>query len=150
MEEKIFSQKFDVKCSELFKVAIDFENFKTFCPNQIKEIKIIKKYDTKVETEEILTFNTYFKNSIIKQKTIHDVEPSKKITSKIIEGPFKGTTVKIEFQEIENQTNVNVLGDIKVSLRYIVLKPIIKKIQKGIIMALIYQMKNSIDNSNNE
>lgn len=148
MQEKIFNQKFDVDCLELFNIVSDFKNFKKFCPDQIKEIKIIKKNNSIVETEEILTFNTYFKNSVIKQKTIHEIDPTKSITSKIIEGPFKDTTIKIEFQEINNQTEVNILGDIKVGLKYIILKPVIKKLQKGMITALIYQMKNSLDRRN--
>ena len=51
---------------KLFELATDFENFKRFSPAQIKNISIIEKLDNEIITEEILTFNTVFKNIEIK------------------------------------------------------------------------------------
>ena len=129
---------------KLFELAIDFENFKKFSPAQIKDISIIEKSDDVITTEEILTFKTILKDIEIKQKTKHTIDyPS--LISNVIEGPFKNTNLNIEFIEEELiKTKVSINADVKISLKYAMLSPIISRLYKGIITGLIYKMTNSI------
>ena len=129
---------------KLFELAINFENFKKFSPAQIKDISIIEKSDDVITTEEILTFKTILKDIEIKQKTKHTIDyPS--IISNVIEGPFKNTNLNIEFIEEEPiKTKVSINADVKISLKYSMLSPIISRLYKGIITGLIYKMTNSI------
>ena len=129
---------------KLFELAIDFENFKKFSPAQIKDISIIEKSDDVITTEEILTFKTILKDIEIKQKTKHTINyPS--LISNVIEGPFKNTNLNIEFIEEEPiKTKVSINADVKISLKYSMLSPIISRLYKGIITGLIYKMTNSI------
>ena len=129
---------------KLFELAIDFENFKKFSPAQIKDISIIEKSDDVIITEEILTFKTILKDIEIKQKTKHTINYPFLI-SNVIEGPFKNTNLNIEFIEEELiKTKVSINADVKISLKYAMLSPIISRLYKGIITGLIYKMTNSI------
>ena len=129
---------------KLFELAIDFENFKKFSPAQIKDISIIEKSDDAIITEEILTFKTILKDIEIKQKTKHTINyPS--LISNVIEGPFKNTNLSIEFIEQEPiKTKVSINANVKISLKYSMLSPIISRLYKGIVTGLIYKMTNYI------
>ena len=131
---------------KLFELATDFENFSRFSPAQIKKISIIEQSDKETVTNEILAFNTIFKNVEIKQKTRHLVDYPKTITSEVIEGPFKKTGLQISFSGTETQTKISVKADVKIGLKYAVLSPIIGKLYKGIVTGLIYKMNNAIMN----
>ena len=112
--------------------------------DRIKDISIIEKSDDVITTEEILTFKTILKDIEIKQKTKHTIDyPS--LISNVIEGPFKNTNLNIEFIEEEPiKTKVSINADVKISLKYSMLSPIISRLYKGIITGLIYKMTNSI------
>ena len=127
---------------KLFELATDFENFKRFSPAQIKKISIVEQSDKEIITNEILTFNTIFKNVEIKQKTKHLVNYPKTITSKVIEGPFKGTIIQVTFDEIGDGSRVTINVDFKISLKYKILSPIIKTKYKIYFTSLLYKMNN--------
>ena len=133
---------------KLFELATDFENFNRFSPAQIKEISIVEQSDKEIITNEILTFNTIFKNVEIKQKTKHLINYPKTITSEVIEGPFKKTVLEISFSDTdtETQTKISVKADVKIGLKYAILSPIIGRLYKGIVTGLIYKMNNAIMN----
>ncbi len=82
--------------------------------------------------------------ALLKQKTKHTIDyPS--LISNVIEGPFKNTNLNIEFIEEEPiKTKVSINADVKISLKYSMLSPIISRLYKGIITGLIYKMTNSI------
>ena len=129
---------------KLFELAIDFENFKKFSPAQIKDISIIEKSNDVITTEEILTFKTILKDIEIKQKTKHTINYPVLI-SNVIEGPFKNTNLSIEFIEEESiKTKISINADVKISLKYSMLSPVISRLYKGIVTGLIYKMTNSI------
>jgi ribosome-associated toxin RatA of RatAB toxin-antitoxin module len=147
---KLVMAKFEVDVTlpsnskKLFELATDFENFKRFSPAQIKNISIIEQSNNEIITEEVLTFNTIFKNLEIKQKTKHLINYPKLIESTILEGPFSKTNLKIHFSDVDSQTKIVVSADVKISLKYSILSPIISRLYKGIVMGLIYKMNNVI------
>jgi|TARA_Y100000310_G_scaffold51473_1_gene47442 ribosome-associated toxin RatA of RatAB toxin-antitoxin module len=126
---------------KLFDLAINFEEFKKVFPSQLKNIKIISKSEHEVMTEDTLTFNTYFKNMEIHQKTIHKIQYPE-ITSHIVEGPFNHSIVHILFKELDEGTKVVCTVNLKIGIKYKILSPVIKSKYKAILSSLIYKINN--------
>jgi|APSaa5957512535_1039671.scaffolds.fasta_scaffold97230_2 hypothetical protein len=134
-----FEITLDGNKDKMIKLATDYANVKKFAPGHIKEIKIIKQDKNHTITEETLVFSTRLKKEII-QQTKHSKYSSNELLSEIITGPAKGTSIKMKFQEIDNKIKVEVNCDLKLSLKAIVLKPIIKKYYKIFLTGVCYRM----------
>lgn len=125
---------------KLFSIASDFQVYKKLLPDQILDIKIIQKNDH-VITEETLLFASVIKKEI-NQQSRHKIIEGDVIDSEIISGPLKGSTVHAKFMESSAGTKVSVSFDLKISLLYKILTPLIKKYYKIILRALFYKMNN--------
>ena len=110
-----FKMKLPTGPEKLFELATDFENHQKLFPSQLKSLKIVKKSETEIITEEVLVFNTYFKNTEIHQATKHQKE-FPKVKSEIIEGPFKGSMIQTIFQKSEDGNGTNISCDIELRL----------------------------------
>ena len=126
---------------KLFALVTDYENYQKVFPDQLKEVSVISRDGSVVITKEVLTFNTYFKNTELYQKTSHNVHYPK-LSSNVIEGPFKGTVVKVTFGELDGGCKVTINVELKISLKYKILSPIIKNKYKNILTSLLYKMNN--------
>ena len=126
---------------KLFELVTNYENYQEVFPDQLKNVNIVSRNDFEVITKEVLTFNTYFKNTELYQKTSHNVHYPK-LFSNVIEGPFKGTVVKVTFDELDGGSKVTVNAELKISLKYKILSPIIKNKYKNILTSLLYKMNN--------
>jgi len=138
-----FGMKLASEPKKLYDLAVDFENHKNLFPSQLKSIKIIKEDGTEVITEEILVFNTYFRNTEIHQTTKH-IKKFPVIKSEIIDGPFKGSIIHINFKnsEIEDGTDISCEVELKIPLKYKILSNLIKTKYKVILTAMLYKMNN--------
>ena len=126
---------------KLFELVTNYENYQEVFPDQLKNVSIVSRNDFEVITKEVLTFNTYFKNTELYQKTSHNVQYPK-LSSNVIEGPFKGTVVKVTFGELDGGCKVTINVELKISLKYKILSPIIKNKYKNILTSLLYKMNN--------
>tara|TARA_B100001167_G_C16745529_1_gene293285 strand:- start:398 stop:838 length:441 start_codon:yes stop_codon:yes gene_type:complete len=126
---------------KLFELVTNYENYQKVFPDQLKNISIVSRNNFEVITKEVLTFNTYFKNTELYQKTSHNVHYPK-LSSNVIEGPFKGTVVKVTFDELDSGCKVTINVELKISLKYKILSPIIKNKYKNILTSLLYKMNN--------
>ena len=126
---------------KLFELVTNYENYQEVFPDQLKNVSIVSRNDFEVITKEVLTFNTYFKNTELYQKTSHNVHYPK-LSSNVIEGPFKGTVVKVTFDELDSGCKVTINVELKISLKYKILSPIIKNKYKNILTSLLYKMNN--------
>tara|TARA_B100001179_G_C18554002_1_gene387363 strand:+ start:239 stop:679 length:441 start_codon:yes stop_codon:yes gene_type:complete len=126
---------------KLFELVTNYENYQKVFPDQLKNISIVSRNNFEVITKEVLTFNTYFKNTELYQKTSHNVHYPK-LFSNVIEGPFKGTVVKVTFDELDSGCKVTINVELKISLKYKILSPIIKNKYKNILTSLLYKMNN--------
>jgi len=126
---------------KLFELVTNYENYQEVFPDQLKNVSIVSRNDFEVITKEVLTFNTYFKNTELYQKTSHNVHYPK-LSSNVIEGPFKGTVVKVTFGELDSGCKVTINVELKISLKYKILSPIIKNKYKNILTSLLYKMNN--------
>ena len=126
---------------KLFELVTNYENYQEVFPDQLKNVSVVSRNNFEVITKEVLTFNTYFKNTELYQKTSHNVHYPK-LSSNVIEGPFKGTVVKVTFDELDSGCKVTINVELKISLKYKILSPIIKNKYKNILTSLLYKMNN--------
>ena len=126
---------------KLFELFTDYERYKQVFPDQLKEVSVVSRDGSVVITKEVLTFNTYFKNTELYQKTSHNAQYPI-LSSDVIEGPFKGTAIQVTFDELDGGSKVTVNAELKIGLKYKLLSPIIKNKYKNILTALLYKMNN--------
>ena len=134
-----FTINLPAESNKLFKLARDFENFKKYFPHLIKSITIIEKNDLETTTQEIFTFNSFIKHEI-KQQSKHKVLPTNQLETKIVEGPFKGSSLHVSYNKTETGTKVVVLADLKIALKYRILSNPIKNSYKQFLTGLLYKM----------
>ena len=137
-----FSADIPIKIDALFQILTDYTKLKELVPDQVKECKILQKTNEETITEELLVFNTYFKKQKIIQKTSHKILEPYTILNSTIEGPFKGSTLKIILEEKGEMTKVILKGKCKVSLKYSILSPVIKRYYKVACISLLYKINN--------
>jgi len=134
--------------NKLFSLATDFQIYKKLLPDQIRDIKIIEHNTSHIITEEILLFASVIKKEI-NQQSRHKITDNDTIDTEIISGPLKGSTVHAQFVDSTGGTKISVSFELKVSLMYKILTPLIKKYYKIILRALFYKMNNIISNNTN-
>ena len=126
---------------KLFALVTDYENYKQVFPDQLNEVSVVSRNGSEVITKEVLTFNTYLKNIKLYQKTSHSAHYPR-LVSNVIEGPFKGTVIQVTFDELDSGSKVTINAELKISLKYKILSPIIKSKYKSILTSLLYKMNN--------
>ena len=123
---------------------MDFEYYSQYFPLQIKEIKIIKKEDNEITTEEKIVFKTIVKN-VIEQKSLHKKISDKELITKIFEGPAKGTNVHIFCNDTSSGSEITINLNLKLSLKATFLEPLIKKFYQKYLTALIFKITNKVE-----
>lgn len=134
-----FTINLPAESTKLFKLAIDFENFRKYFPHLIKSITISEKNESTTTTQEIFTFTSFIKHEI-KQKSIHKIIEPNRLETKIIEGPFKGSMLYILYDKMESGTKVVVTADLKIALKYRILSSPIKNSYRQFLTGLLYKM----------
>jgi len=127
---------------KLIALATDYENVSKFLPHQMKNIKVIKKDHNETITEEILTFEAIRFQEII-QQTRHTKSKPNETNSEVISGPFKGTKVQTTYEKIDSGTKILVKADLKLSLKYKILGPLIKNKYKIYLTGVLYKMNTA-------
>jgi len=140
------SLKIPVQKEKIFEMVADFKNFVEFFP-YAESVKIIENKNNQIITEEIISFNYHGLKHKIEQKTVSKIL-NDEIESTSIHGPFKGTVLKIKFEEMDNVTKVSVNIDLKTNLKYKFMSPIIKNLMKRMSLAILYKMMTKINAKN--
>ena len=117
----------------------DFENYQKFFPNQIKSVKILDRQDNETTTEETIIFSTLIKSAFV-QKSHHKLISDKELFTEIIEGPAKGSIIKIICTKNDQGSQIKFDLDLKLSLKAKFLKPFIKKLYKRYLIAIVYKI----------
>jgi ribosome-associated toxin RatA of RatAB toxin-antitoxin module len=96
---------------KIFALITDFENLPSRYPNRYRKVKIVEKSGNTVTAEEDVTVA----GREIHQVTRHTLEPSKKLTSEVMDGDTKGTVVVISLEPDSGaeKTKVTVDADLK-------------------------------------
>jgi len=139
MKNLQFSINSSVDPEKLMSFITDFEHYQTFFPNQIKEVKILERQNNEIITEEIIIFSTLIKHPFV-QKSRHKIISDKELFTEILEGPAKGSTVKIICSKNNQGSEAKFDADLKLSLKAKFLAPFIKKLYKRYLTAIIFKI----------
>ena len=124
---------------KLMNYIIDFESYKNFFPDQIKEVKILNKENNEIITEETIIFSTLIKKPFV-QKSLHKIISDKELSTKILEGPAKGSVIKITCTKNDKGSQVEFDAGLKLSLKAKFLSPLIKMFYKRYLTAIIFKI----------
>ena len=127
-----------VEQSVLEQIFTDYEYYSNYL-KQIESVEIIKNDDEGIVTKEVLVFSTYLKNKIT-QTSIHKRQ-NDIFFSEILDGPAKGTIVKITFQANNSETKVIINAELKLSLKAKIFYPIVKKAYKHFFQGVFMKME---------
>ena len=134
-----FSINLTSQKQKLIELATDYTEFPKYLPDQIKSVKILEKTETYTITEETLHLSSVISKSFT-QQTKHYVLVDNLLKSEILSGPVKGSTIEVEYLEIENGTKVITRINVKLGLKYKFLLPLIKKSYKTFLTGILYKM----------
>ena len=124
---------------KLMSYITDFESFQKFFPRQIKGIKILDQQNNEIITEETIIFSTLIKSTFV-QKSHHKLMSDKELFTEIIEGPAKGSLIKILCIKSDQGSQIKFHVDLKLSFKAKFLGPFIKKLYKRYLIAIIYKI----------
>ena len=130
---------------KLIEIATDYENFGRFF-KYIDSIKILEDNADSTITEEKISFTLHKLSHTIVQKT-KTKKYNSKIEAEVIEGPLKGSVIKTNYEKISSGSKVSIDADLKISLKYKFLGPIISKRIKMASIAVLYKMHTLISES---
>ena len=135
---------FELDCNEknLFKVLTDYENLSDYLPRKLQKIEILDK------NEIFTTINaTLFLKTLIKKEFSQKLKIEKKsennLIIEILDGHAKGTRINISLSSKNNQTLCQVNSDVKLSLKTIVLLPILKAEYNAFVSNVFKKMAKS-------
>ena len=134
-----FSTNSPLKPEKLMSFITDFEYYQKFFPNQIKEVKILERQNNEIITEETIIFSTLIKSPFV-QKSRHKIISDKELFTEILEGPAKGSVVKIICNKNDQGSQIKFDADLKLSFKAKLLTPFIKKLYKRYLTAIIYKI----------
>ena len=135
---------FELDCSEkkFFKILTDYENLSKYLPRQLQKIEILDEHDNYTTIQA-----TVFVRSMIKKSFSQKIRIEKKsennLSVEILDGFTKGSHVTISIQIQKEKTLCVVNLDIKLSLKTVILYPIIKREYKSFLLGAF--TKISID-----
>ena len=128
-----------IEPEKLMSYITNFESYQKFFPNQIKEVKILDRQNNEITTEETIIFSTLIKSAFV-QKSHHKLMSDKELFTEIIEGPAKGSIIKIICTKNDQGSQIKFDVDLKLSLKAKFLKPFIKKLYKRYLIAIVYKI----------
>ena len=134
-----FSINSPVEPEKLMSFITNFELYQEFFPNQIKEVKILKREDNEIVTEETVIFSTLIKSPFI-QKSKHSIISERELLTEILEGPARGSIIKIVCDKNDEGTEIKFDAELKLSLKAKFLAPFIKKLNKRYLTAVIFKI----------
>ena len=134
-----FSINSTIEPKKLMSFITDFEYYQKFFPNQIKEVKILERQNNEIITEETIIFSTLIKSPFV-QKSRHKIISDKELFTEILDGPAKGSVVKIICDKNDQGSQIKFDADLKLSFKAKLLAPFIKKLYKRYLTAIIYKI----------
>ena len=111
-----FQTNSPIESEKLMSYITDFESYQKFFPHQIKSIKILDRQDNEITTEETIIFSTLIKSAFT-QKSHHKLISDKELFTEIIEGPAKGSMIKIVCTKDDQGSQIKFDVDLKLSLK---------------------------------
>ena len=127
---------------DIFAELINFYNMPNLLPRQLKKVEIISEKENQIMTKETLVFKTIVKNEIVQEST-HEIG-NNEIKTTITSGPAKNSIINMKVKQKENGSNVEIIIDLKLSLKAKILLPIIKKVYANLLTGILYKIDTLI------
>jgi len=120
-----YSLELDCNEKNFFKILTNYENLSNYLPRKLEKIEILDKHDNYTTIKA-----TVFLRSIIKKEFSQKIRIEKKsennLSIEILDGIAKGTHITISTLMQKEKTLCHVNSNIKLSLKTVILYPIIK------------------------
>lgn len=125
---------FEVDCNEknFFKILTDYENLPKYLPIQLKKVEILDERDAHTTIEAMASLKTLIKKEFSQKIRIEKISEDT-MSAEILDGLAKGTQITISIVTEKEKKLCHVDSDIKLSLKTIVLYPIIKREYNSLI-----------------
>ena len=125
---------FELDCDErnFFKILTDYKNLPKYLPRQLKKIEILDERDNHTTIEVMASLKTLIKKEF-SQKIRIEKKSEDNISAEILDGLAKGTHITISILMEKEKTLCHVNSDIKLSLKTVILYPIIKREYNSLI-----------------
>ena len=137
-----YSFKLDCDERDFFKILTNYENLPKYLPRQLKKIEILDEHDNYTTIEPTLSLRTLIKKEF-SQKIGIEKKSENNISAEILDGFAKGTHITISILMEKEKTLCQVNSDVKLSLKTVILYPIIKREYNSLITGVF--RKISID-----
>lgn len=115
----------DCEQKKLFKILTDFENLSNYLPRKLQNIEILEKNGSTTMLNVSLFLRTLIKKEF-SQKIKIDKKSENSLIIEVLDGHAKGTHIEISLSSNNEKTICQVNSDVKLSLKIIVLLPILK------------------------
>ena len=142
MKHMKFIMQMESKPDDIFAELINFHNMPNLLPRQLKKVEIISKKENQIMTRETLVFKTIVKNEIVQEST-HEIG-NNEIKTIITSGPAKNSIINMKVKQKENGSNVEIIIDLKLSLKAKILLPIVKKVYANLLTGILYKIDTLI------
>ena len=140
----MMNYSFELDCDKrnFFKILTNYENLPKYLPRQLKKIEILDEHDNYTTIEPTISLRTLIKKEF-SQKIGIEKKSENNISAEILDGFAKGTHITISILMEKEKTLCQVNSDVKLSLKTIILYPIIKREYNSLITGVF--RKISID-----
>ena len=131
-----YSTELEFGVDRFLEILTDYEKLPEYLPRQVQRIEIVDKDDNYTIIKAVILLR-----SLIKREFILEIKIEKKsdeiILAEILDGIAKGTKITISIFTQEEKTMCKISTDTKLSLKIIVLLPIIKREYKGFVSGVL-------------
>ena len=137
-----YSLELDCNERNFFKILTDYENLSNYLPRKLKKIEIVDVHDNYTTIKVTIFLRTIIKKEF-SQKIRIEKKSDNNLSVDILDGITKGTHITISVLMQKEKTICHVNSDVKLSLKTIILYPIIKKEYNSFLLGVFRKM--SID-----
>ncbi|MBC8250104.1 MAG: hypothetical protein H8E89_00755 [Candidatus Nitrosopelagicus sp.] len=119
---------FELDCDEkkLLKILTDYNNLSSYLPRKLQNLEILEEYDNFVTINVTILLRTLIKKEF-SQKIKIEKKSENDLSLEILDGFAKGTDILISISKQKEKTLCKVNSDVKLSLKTVILLPIIKR-----------------------
>ena len=137
-----YSLELDCDERNFFKILTDYENLSNYLPRKLKKIEIVDVHDNYTTIKVTIFLRTIIKKEF-SQKIRIEKKSDNNLSVDILDGITKGTHITISVLMQKEKTICHVNSDVKLSLKTVILYPIIKREYNSLITGVFRRI--SID-----
>ena len=134
-----YSLELDCDERNFFKILTDYENLSNYLPRKLKKIEIVDVHDNYTTIKVTIFLRTIIKKEF-SQKIRIEKKSDNNLSVDILDGITKGTHITISVLMQKEKTICHVNSDVKLSLKTVILYPIIKKEYNSFLLGVIRKM----------